>query len=267
MHRRRVIALVGLVVAALLAGVGCRVDTTVTVDVAEDGSGAVEVGVTLDRDAVRRLGGRLRQVVEVDDLRSAGWEIDGPRRIDGGGAEVAVTKAFGTPDEGARVMREVTGRRGPLRGFRFERSTPFARTDWAVEGVLDLRDGIEAFGDEGLAAELDGLPIGRPVDELEAELGEPLSDVVGVEVRLRLPGGDAESNADVRAADGGTWEARLGDGPVRIHATTTERRTDVLAWLGGAVVVAIVLVVLLLVRVALAWRRRRRARLGTHVAA
>jgi hypothetical protein len=250
-------AVLGLLL--VLAATGCRVDIGVQIDVADDGSGIVEVVVALDGDAVDRLGGDLERVLEVDDLRAAGWSVDGPRGAPGGGAEVSASKGFGTPAEARRVVQEIAGADGALRRFRVDRSTPFARTEWSVRGVVDLRGGIEAFGDEALAAELDGLPVGRPVEAIELELGEPLDEVISLAVEVRLPGDDVRTNAGEPSPGGGTWRAALGDGPVRIQASSSEQRSSVLAWLGAGIGLAVLLVVLLVGRGVLAlWRRRRR---------
>ena len=70
-------ALVGLVV--LLSA--CRATSTVSIHVAEDGSGLVEVAVVLDDEAVEAVGGVDHQI-RLDDLSDAGWEVDGPSRSD-----------------------------------------------------------------------------------------------------------------------------------------------------------------------------------------
>ncbi len=56
---------------------GCRVDTSVTVHVENDGSGRVVARAVLDADAVKaaELGGvKLEESVRLADLTSAGWK-------------------------------------------------------------------------------------------------------------------------------------------------------------------------------------------------
>ena len=53
---RRALAVVGLLLV-VLGGSACRVDATVTVDVADDGTGLVEVAIQLDAAAVDAIGG------------------------------------------------------------------------------------------------------------------------------------------------------------------------------------------------------------------
>ena len=68
-----------LLLLAALVGVSaaCRVDATVTLEVAGDGTGTVAVALELDAAAVDALGG-LDDRVRVYDLLSAGWEVSGP---------------------------------------------------------------------------------------------------------------------------------------------------------------------------------------------
>ena len=67
---RRPLRILGLalVAAALLALAGCKVDSTVTVSVHADGSGAVALHVVLDADAVAAAeadGGKLEERVRL----------------------------------------------------------------------------------------------------------------------------------------------------------------------------------------------------------
>ncbi|MGV3759788.1 MAG: hypothetical protein ACO1PW_09640 [Actinomycetota bacterium] len=217
--------------------------------VSEDGSGSVEVVVGLDPDAVERIGGDLEAVMEVDDLLASGWRLDGPDVDADGFTRVRLSHPFGTAEEAAEVFGEIASEDGPFQGFRVTRETSLAETRWAFEGRVDFSGGIEAFGDEGLAAELDGEPLGQSVAEIEEQLGDSLSRLIQVRVSARLPG-DVSSNATTRADNGAVWAVGFGEEPVDLRAEGTERRTSVLV-LGGIGAVALVaLVVLLLVRLA-----------------
>ncbi|GIT45565.1 MAG: hypothetical protein Ct9H300mP12_01500 [Acidimicrobiales bacterium] len=71
---RRALAVVGLFLV-VLGGSACRVDATVTVDVADDGTGLVEVVFQLDAAAVDAIGGLDERV------RVADWPMPvGPSR-------------------------------------------------------------------------------------------------------------------------------------------------------------------------------------------
>jgi hypothetical protein len=114
---------------------------------------------------------------------------------------------------------------------------------------VDFAGGLEALGDQGLAAELDGEPLGQTVDEIEAQLGDSLSRLIQVRVRARLPG-DVSSNATTKAENGAVWQVGFGEGTVDLNAVGTERRTSPLVPAGVAGVATLALLVLLLVRLA-----------------
>src|SRR5207253_815375 len=71
-------ALGALACALVLAAAGCSVDTTVTVDMRDDGSGNVTVALALDPAAVQATeagGGKLEDRVRLTDLAGAGWTV------------------------------------------------------------------------------------------------------------------------------------------------------------------------------------------------
>ncbi|MGH9032953.1 MAG: hypothetical protein ACRDZV_12575, partial [Acidimicrobiia bacterium] len=106
-----------LVACALVLG-GCKVDTTVSILVREDGSGTVSVRVALDADAVNEAeagGATLEDRVRLDDLEAAGWRAAGWQRRDDGGARLRVSKEFADADDLAGVIAELNGSEGPLR--------------------------------------------------------------------------------------------------------------------------------------------------------
>ena len=236
-----------------LVATACQVRATVAVDVAEDGSGTVEVAVGLDAEAVARLPDLdddglsgvtdLAALVRTDDLAAAGWELGQPStadsRGDGGFVWIRATKPFGTPEEAGRVLAEITGAGGALRDLRVERDYGFGRTRFTFEGTADLSGGLEAFGDEGLAAALDGEALGQDAAAIEAELGQPLAEMFSLEVSADVPGSGSSS---------GTWSPVLGDEPVDMEASGTVRDWPVLGVAAGAALCALALVVLLLVR-------------------
>jgi hypothetical protein len=223
-----------LVAAAALVGGGCRVDVAMDVAVEEDGSGQVEVVVALDRDAARRVPG-LEDQLEVGDLEAAGWEVTDPERVDGGGVEVRATKDFASLDGLGDVVAEVTGEDGPLSDLVVERDRAAFGDTWRVRGEVDLRDGLEAFGDAGLRERLGGTSFGMSDEELEEAAGRPLDEAVRFRVTTDVPGGSA------------SWEPVLGERT----ALTADSRTwewPRLALLGVAVVLALGAVAMLVIR-------------------
>lgn len=152
-----------------------------------DGTGHVEVSVALDKDAAVRAAG-LRP--RTDDLTGAGWEVESPERTAAGGVIYRVQKRFRSPDEAARLIREVAGARGPLRGFRLIRERSFLETRTRLTGTVDLRAGAAAFGDPALTELLGGQPLGVEPARVAA-----LDDALQLQVTGELPGRTARVTA------------------------------------------------------------------------
>ena len=241
-----------LLVVLVLATAACEVRTTVAVDVEDDGSGSVEVAVGLDAAALERLpdldgdgvsdAADLAALVRSDDLTAAGWTVAEPAAGDDGTTWLRATQAFGTPTEGTEILAAVTGPDGPLRELRVTRSASFGRVEYGFHGTADLRGGLEAFGDEGLAAALEGEPLGEDEAAIEMRAGRPLAEAFTFEVTSRLSGDET------------TWRPALGDGPVDLAATSTVYNWPVLALAAVALLAGLVMAALL-VRALLSSRR------------
>jgi hypothetical protein len=235
-----------------LLAAGCQVQTTLTVHMDDDGAGTVEVAVGLDDEALGQLPdldssgvgdpADLTKLVRADDLEATGWELAEPE-VEGDLTWLRATKPFGTPAEAAQILTELTGPDGGLRDLRLERSRSFGSTSYEFSGTADLSGGLEAFGDSGLAAALDGEPLGEDVAAIEARLGQPLSEMVKFDVDVELPGGSQ------------SWSPVLGGEAVAMSSSSTVYDTPVLALAALAVLCLLGLGAVLLVR----WRRGARA--------
>jgi hypothetical protein len=252
MLRRPLLAALSLLV--VVGASACQVRTTVTLDVADDGSGTVEVAVDLDAEAVARLpdldgdgvsdAADLAALVRDDDLVAAGWTVEGPEAGDDGGVRLQATRAFGTPAEADRVLAELTGPSGALRDLHVTRSESFGRTRVRFEGTADLSGGLEAFGDEGLAAALEGEALGEDAAAIEERLGQPLADAFTLEITAVLAGERA------------SWSPRIGGAPLDMRSDGTRYDWPVLGLALVAVLCLGALVAVLVLRVV---RSRRRA--------
>lgn len=210
--------LLQIVAAVLLLAAGCEVTTVVSVDVDDDGSGEVEVLLGLDAEAVARLPdldgsgvpdeADLVELVRTDDLEAADWSMAGPRTEDGT-TWLRATKPFGTPEEATAVLAELTGPDGALPDLEVRRESSFGRDRFELTGTADLSDGLEAFGDEGLAAALDGEPLGESPEDIEERFGTPVEEMYRLHIRALLPGDDA------------AWTPALGGPPVTMEAGST----------------------------------------------
>lgn len=239
--RRGAVAVALAVLVLVLTG--CRVDTAVRVEVADDGSGTVTVEVVLDREAADRIPD-LAEQLRVRDLRRTGWVVTGPEPAEGGGVVLTATKDFFEPDQLAVVLDEIGGNRGPIIDPSLERGRAFASTTYDFTGTLDLSRGIATFSDSQLTELLDGFPIGQDQAALEAELGAPLSELTSFTFEISLPEGDETVTS--------TWGATLDDDPVAMAASTEERNLLALGLAAGAALAVLLLVVVLV------WRLLRR---------
>ena len=258
---RPLLALLALLVV-VLASAGCQIRTEVGVDVEEDGSGIVSVSVGLDDDAMRRVPG-LEQELRLDDLRATGWEITGPTLESDGFTWIRGTKPFDTPEEAGEVLAEVAGENGPFRDFAVTRERAFARTDFGFRGTVDFTGGLEAFGDEALAAALDGEPLGEDVAAIEERIGAAIDEAFTFRVAVRLPGDVTSSNAPTTADNGAVWEPRLSEaGPIELVAASEVTRTTTIVLLVLAAVAAVAALAVLVGVPRRRWRRLGRAGRG-----
>jgi hypothetical protein len=237
---------------------GCRLQLDVNVEVLEDGSGTVEVVVGVDEDGIERIGGDLGAVLALDDLADAGWTVEGPDADPDGFTRVRFRKPFTDPEDATAIFGEIAGDEGPFQDFAVSHDSSFASTEWGFTGRVDFRGGLEAFGDDELAAELDGEPLGQSVEEIEEQLGESLSRIIQVRVGARLPG-EVTSNATTKAANGAVWQVGFGDGTVDMEATGTETRTASVVGVAVAIGCAVVLLAYVLIRLAMRTTAGRRA--------
>jgi hypothetical protein len=241
-----------VVLVALLAwmATGCQVKLAAGVDVARNGSGHVSAGVGLDADAQKQVGD-LTKAFRLDDLRQAGWNVEGPRKEGDGLTWVRASKPFADPGAAAAAMAELSGPGGPFRDFRLVRTRSLLRSRTTFTGVLDLSHGLAGLADPDLTAKLGDVDIGLDLDGLRRRFGDDLARSVQVEVTAGLPG-KVTTNAPHRSGGQAVWSPELGQ-TVNLQATSSAFRIDPrVPGAAGGLVVLLVAVVLL--------ARRRRSR-------
>lgn len=173
--------MVALASGLLAAAVACDLQVAVVVDVEPGGSGTVEVSVGFDDAALERLGDPA-EAFATDDLTAAGWRVGAPRVDADGLTWVTASKPFADPESFAVVVAEVTGPQGPLAGTSLEVDRDWISTTTKLTGVVDLSQGLEAFGDPGLTAALGGEPLGGLETTIATDEGRQVADMVGVTV-------------------------------------------------------------------------------------
>jgi MYXO-CTERM domain-containing protein len=227
---------------------GCRVTVTAGIDVGFDGKGTVRVAVGLDDDAVSRFGD-LAGELRVDDLRQAGWEVDGPKKGDDGLTWVRASRSFSGADEANVALSQLSGPVGPFRDLRLTHSRSLLKTTTRLTGTVDLAAGAAAFADSDLASRVgDTLPL--DIDRLRGELGPDADQKLQVGFEADLPG---SVRANV-AQEGGraVWRPALG------HQLRVEASSEAVALVPLVPVLAAVLLLVVL-GAAFLLRRRRRA--------
>lgn len=243
MSRRLLPVLVALLAWAASA---CQVTIAAGIDVERNGTGRVTAGLGLDADAVNEVGDPAT-ALRVDDLRQAGWQVEGPRREDDGRTWVRASKPFDNPDQAAAVVAELNGPDGPFRDFRIVRSRSLTRSKTVFTGTLDLSRGLAGLSDPELATALGDVDLGLDLEGLRRRFGDKLK----IQATAGLPG-KVTTNAPARDGDRALWAPELGQ-TIQLEASSTAFRFDpVIPAAAGAMLVlsAIALVV--------AVRRRRR---------
>jgi hypothetical protein len=241
------LALLALLVPVLLAG--CRVDTTVTIDIRDDGSGVVRVRAELDGEAVREAeagGGKLEDRVRLGDLEAAGWTVRPWARRPDGGAVLVLTKPFDSAAQLGAVVRELNGEHGPVRGVRLTRDGGFLTTDFDLNGSADLSELTSGvLDDPEIVARLTAEQIDLPA--LDGRITQQLRDAFRLRVVVRFPDGTTKSFA----VEPGTRTA--------IDASASELDATRAGLLVAAAVLG-VLGLVILVRGEVSGSRRRRRR-------
>jgi hypothetical protein len=229
----------------VLLAAACKVDTTVTVTMHDDGSGVVTVTAVLDPDAVKAAesgGGTLEDRVRIGDLANAGWTVEPWARAADGSAQITFTKPFTSPEQATAIVKELNGTAGPLRDVTVTRDSGTFSTSYSTTGTLDLKD-LQT----GLTSDQDvvGSLLVQSVDAgaVDQALLADLRDSFGLTVKVELPGGTTV----VKGEQGKTT-------PVDASTSVLDTTKVILVTVAAALVVLAIAVLLWPGR-----RRRRRA--------
>lgn len=174
---------------ALVLG-ACKVDTTVQVNVREDGSGVVRVVVRADAEAVTAAesgGVPIDQAVRLTDIADAGFDVGTWTKAEDGSATVVISRAFSSVSEVEGIVRALNGANGPLPKLRASRERGIYATDYGVTGRIDLDQVTTGVGDDSeLLTRLQAL--GVDVAAIDAQLLAQIRSSFALKVVIRLPG-------------------------------------------------------------------------------
>lgn len=223
--------------------VGCKVDTTVSIKVRDDGSGVVTVTAVTDPEAVKAAetgGGKLEDRVRLADLTAAGWTVQPWARAADGSAQMVLTKPFDAPAQVAGIVEEVSGKVGPLRNVSVTRDQGLLSTNYDVNGTVDLaqlQTGITT--DPEVVAALTNQQV--DVSAIDQALLAEIRDSFRLKFEVELPGG-------TKTVTGIAGKST----PIDASSSVVDTKRVVL------IVVAVVLVALAVVVMLWPGRRRRR---------
>lgn len=250
---------VGRTLAVVLLAVlctACRVDVKVGVAMNADGSGAVTLTAVADADIVKRATS-LATDLRFDDLKAAGWVIDGPAKTPTGGLQVTLSHPFQTPAQGTALLAGLNGPGGPLTGLTLARVRTANSTTYSLNGTLQVIGGLNAFTDPDLLAAVGATPY---TTQLTAANVQP-SAAIGITVGATLPG-KLQSNS-AGSGSGLTWTVPSDGSAVKVAAVAQQNdRKNV--WAGpvakGALIALIAWVVISICFIGyILLARRRRA--------
>jgi hypothetical protein len=246
----------GLVFAAVALGLSaCQATIRIGINANSHGGGTVSASVLLDKEATQAVPD-LGQQLRTSDLLRAGWRVQGPTPVAGGGTIVTATRAYRNPTEAMQIVNDLSGPTGPFHDFHFRQRRSFFSTSTSFSGNVDLSCGLRCFGDAQLQQQLGG-DLGVDPAKLQRQSGVILDRLFKFEVAVRLPGSLRSSNAPGQAGNGAVWQPKLGD-KATLTATARAINATRIALVAVAVVAALVVVVVLLLRRRRGGRRGRR---------
>ncbi len=205
---------------------------TVGVHADRGGGGEVRATVDLDGEAAAQVPD-LAEQQRVDDLRAAGWRVEGPTETDGGGRRLRAVKSFDAPEGVGPVVEQLAGPVGPFRQFRLTQRRTFWKTHTTLVGEVDLSAGLDGFSDPALRQQL--AAAGVDAATVERQLGVPLNQAFHFEVVAAVPGARR------------TWRPQLGQ-TVAVRAATEAWNARRIVMAALALASGLALVVLLVRR-------------------
>lgn len=260
-RRRLTAGLIALTMAFALSS--CRVDLATTVNVADNGSGTITVLATADADAVR-VAPELVDSLQLDDIKAAGWDVLVQNPAADGGIAVTLSRPFSNTDEATMFLSQLSGNNGPLRELSLTRTGGLNDARYVFSGKGGLPEGLAGFADADALEILGEAPFS---DALTSQ-GLLLRDVLGISLRITMPGkaieasGDIAPRADDDVSTSFSWSIPV-DGPdLPIEAATRDRNLSaLLASLAarGLMALLILLAAALVIYIATVAQRRNRS--------
>jgi len=216
----------------------CRLDVAVDATINADGNGEIVIVATVDADVVTQTPG-LQGSLRLDDATAAGWVVEGPAEVEGGGLTVTLRHPLSSAAEASNLLNSLGP---PFEGVVIDRVATDDDITTTLTGALTLTGGFDGFGDANLIAATGSTPFRAQLDQAEATPTESMS----IEFTLTAAGDVEESTGD--GVDGGVrWTAPL-DGSTEDLSTRVVLGPDGgSSWAGPVATVALVLLAVWLV--------------------
>ena len=179
-----------LAVCALLALGACKVDVTVHVQVAQDGSGTVTLTAIADAAVVAQAPG-LAEDLRFDDVAAAGWIVEGPTATDDGGLKVVLTHNFATVAEATALLQSINGVGGPMQAITITRTESDSQITTFLTGSLRVDGQLQAFADADILTAIGGSPYSQAI----LDAGVSPSEAVTFTLSADLPGSPEQSGS------------------------------------------------------------------------
>lgn len=216
--------------------------------------------VTLDRDAVKAVGGEtaLRAQFAGSDLAKAGWRVTGPAPGPSSSVVIEARHGYSTLTEETALVEELAGNGSPShRPFQISvaHHSDFWHRYTTVTGSVDLRCGLDCFGDPGLKTLL-GSPTGVDASRLEQESGETPDQVFAFSLQARLPGSMRDTNGVPEPGGLVRWTPKLGQ-LLSLTARSEGWNPTAVGLTVGLIGAVLIGLIATLVLVARRWWRRR----------
>lgn len=192
----------------------CRVNTLVTLNVKDNGSGILTVVTTADADVVAQAPG-LADDLSFDDARDAGWVVSAPVTTADSGLQVTSSHIFSTPAEATLLMSQLSGEFGPFKEMHLVRTGKDTDSTWTLTGKIEVNGGLDAFADPALLKTVGASPYAATLANSDLDIGQ----AIGVEFRAKLPGA-IESSTGVDSLGYTQWTVSF-DGSSQIVSTVT----------------------------------------------
>lgn len=224
MHRaRRRLACLRVVLGflAIFALTGCRVDSVVTLDVGQTGSGILTVSMTADKQVVDQTP-NLISAFRFEDAIAAGWIVSGPNVTADGGIQISISHGFSDLDQASQLFAQLGGTNGPFKQISITRKGSNNNSIYTLNGTLQVDGGLAAFSDVELTKVLGTEPFAQNLELANTDL----SSAMKIDFVAKLPGKTQQTTGLV-AENIVTWQVPL-DGSALL-VTTTSKNTAIKA--------------------------------------